>query len=263
MAGGSAELVEHTVARLQGKTALVTGAASGIGLAIAARFATEGAQVVFTDITGDACTRACHEHGGALALELDVALDEAWGDAIPQVMDRFGKLDVLVNNAGIALLGDVETLSVADFDRTMAVDLRGVFLGCKYAVQAMKPARQGSIINMSSISGIRAQAELVAYNAAKAGVALMTKSVALHCGQQGYGIRCNSIHPGLIRTPILDKLLAQSEDPDALLAGFIATHPIGHMGEPADVAALAVYLASDEARFVTGSAMSVDGGAAM
>lgn len=249
--------------RLQGKTALVTGAASGIGLGIAACFAAEGAQVIFTDIDLEACTRASQEHGGAVALELDVALEDGWASTIPRVMDRFGKLDVLVNNAGIALLGDVETLSVADFDRTMAVDLRGVFLGCKYAVKVMKAARQGSIINMSSVSGIRAQAELVAYNAAKAGVALMTKSVALHCGQRGYGVRCNSIHPGLIRTPILDKLLAQSDDPDALLAGFIATHPIGHMGEPADVAALAVYLASDESKFVTGSAMSVDGGAAM
>ena len=139
--------------RLQGKTALVTGAASGIGLGIAACFAAEGAQVVFTDIDLEACTRASQEHGGAVALELDVALEDGWASTIPRVMDRFGKLDVLVNNAGIALLGDVETLSVADFDRTMAVDLRGVFLGCKYAVKVMKAARQGSIINMSSVSG--------------------------------------------------------------------------------------------------------------
>ena len=136
----------------------------------------------------------------------------------------------------------------------------GVFLGCKFAVANMK-VHGGSIINMSSSAGLKAYSYLTGYNAAKAAVTLMTKSVALHCAENGYGIRCNSVHPGAIRTAIIDKVLAQVDNPEETLAGFEAAHPVGHLGHPDDVSAIVAYLASDESRFATGAAFSIDGGA--
>jgi NAD(P)-dependent dehydrogenase (short-subunit alcohol dehydrogenase family) len=247
--------------RLEGKVAVVTGAASGIGLAIANRFINEGAQVAFTDIDEDGCRAAVEAFGvQALAVPHDVSNEESWEEVSARILKHFGRMDVLVNNAGVALLGDIETLTVEAFDKTMAVDLRSVFLGSRVAVRAMKEQRSGSIINTSSVCAFRTFAEWTAYNTAKAGIVMLTKSVALHCGKMGYKIRCNSVHPGLIRTPNIDKMMAQSDDPEAMISGYVAMHPIGRMGEPQDVAGLALYLASDEAEFVTGSTMSVDGG---
>jgi 3(or 17)beta-hydroxysteroid dehydrogenase len=147
-------------------------------------------------------------------------------------------------------------------DATLVGAPEGVFLGCKYAVAKMK-ANGGSIINMSSLAGIKATADLVAYNGAKAAVAIMTKSIAAHCGKSGYGIRCNSIHPGVIRTPILDKVLAQVPNPDEVYAGWVAVHPIGRIGTPQEIAAIAVYLASDESGFTTGAEFRIDGGSSI
>ncbi len=250
--------------RLNGKTALITGAASGIGAAMAKRFVAEGASVVIADI--DAA------NGEALAAELgpkarfvplDVTLESDWQNA----MDSIETLDCLVNNAGITTHGSIEQVTLEQFRHEFEIDVVGVFLGSKYAVAKMKApenqGRGGSIINMSSLAGIKATADLVAYNGAKAAVTHMTKSIAVHCGKSGYGIRCNSIHPGVIRTPILDKVLAQVPNPDEVFAGWVAVHPIGRIGQPEDIAAIAVYLASDEATFTTGAEFRIDGGSSI
>lgn len=243
--------------RLSGKVALVTGGASGLGLAICHRFVAEGASVIIADIDEATGTAVAADLGDAARFErLDVSLEADWAS----VMTRLGSLDILVNNAGITTLGSIEDVTLEQFRREFEVDVVGVFLGCKAGVARMKTGEGGSIINMSSMTGVRAQADLVAYNGAKAAVTHMTKSVALHCAKQGYGIRCNSVHPGLIRTPIIDKVLAQSDDPDSVYASWMEVLPIGRLGTPEEVAAICVYLASDESAFATGAEFRIDGG---
>ena len=247
--------------RLLGKTALVTGAASGLGAAISARLAAEGAHVVLTDIDTEGVKAEASRIGAnTLALSHDVTSEADWKVAMEATAAHFGPLDVLVNNAGITTMGSIEDLDVDAFRHELEIDVIGVFLGCKFGVAAMK-AHGGSIINMSSSTGLKAYSYLVGYNAAKAAVTLMTKSIALHCAENGYGIRCNSVHPGAIRTAIIDKVLAQVDNPEETLAGFEAAHPLGHLGHPDDISAIVAYLASDESRFATGAAFSVDGGA--
>lgn len=245
--------------RLQGKTALVTGGASGLGEAIAHRYVAEGASVIIGDIDeagGQAVAQAIGQ--AASFIKLDVSNADDWARAM-EVADR---LDILVNNAGITTHGSIEDVTIEQFRHEFEVDVIGVFLGCKYGVGKMKD-HGGSIINMSSLCGVRAQGDLVAYNAAKAAVTHMTKSVALHCAAKGYGIRCNSIHPGVIRTAILDKVLAQVPNPDEVYAGWVSTHPIGRIGTPEEIAAAAVYLGSDESGFTTGAELRVDGGSSL
>jgi NAD(P)-dependent dehydrogenase (short-subunit alcohol dehydrogenase family) len=245
--------------RLNGKTALITGGSSGLGAAMATRFITEGASVVIADID-DAGGKALAAALGPKAsyIRLDVTQEADWASA----MDGIAALDCVINNAGITTAGNIEQVTLAQFRHEFEIDVVGVFLGCKYAVAKMK-ANGGSIINMSSLAGIKATADLVAYNGAKAAVAIMTKSVAAHCGKSGYGIRCNSIHPGVIRTPILDKVLAQVPNPDEVYAGWVAVHPIGRIGTPEEIAAIAVYLASDESGFTTGAEFRIDGGSSI
>ena len=249
--------------RLSGKIALVTGAASGLGEAISRRYSAEGAHVILADID-EASGKAVAASLGAPArfVRLDVTDEGSWLAALQGVKEREGRLDVLVNNAGITTMGSIEALPVAAFKNMLEIDLVGVFIGCKHAAPLMRP-HGGSIINMSSMCGIRAQADLAGYNAAKAGVTLLTKSVALHYAKQGDRIRCNSIHPGAIHTPILDKVMSQVEDPKALLASFEASHPIGRLGRPEEIAAIATYLASDESAFATGAEFVVDGGSSL
>jgi 3(or 17)beta-hydroxysteroid dehydrogenase len=243
--------------RLTGKTALVTGGASGLGLAICQRFAAEGAAVIVADIDEVAGAALVDELGcGARFLRIDVSNEADWAAA----MAGIDQLDVLVNNAGITTLGSIEDVTLEQFRHEFEIDVVGVFLGCKAGVAKMKVSGGGSIINMSSMTGVRAQADLVAYNGAKAAVTHMTKSVALHCAKSRYGIRCNSVHPGAIHTPILDKVMAQSADPQALYAGWVATHPIGRLGKPEEIAAICAYLAADESAFSTGAEFRVDGG---
>jgi NAD(P)-dependent dehydrogenase (short-subunit alcohol dehydrogenase family) len=243
--------------RLSGKVALVTGGASGLGRAICHRFVAEGASVIIADIDEATGTALATELGDAARFEqLDVTLEADWA----RVVMSLGSLDILVNNAGITTLGSIEHVTLEQFRREFEVDVVGVFLGCKAGVAKMKTGAGGSIINMSSMTGVRAQADLVAYNGAKAAVTHMTKSVALHCAKQGSGIRCNSVHPGLIRTPIIDKVLAQSDDPDSVYAGWMEVLPIGRLGTPEEVAAICVYLASDESAFATGAEFRIDGG---
>ena len=242
--------------RLRDKVALVTGGACGLGEAICRAYVAEGASVVIADIDEQAGEALAGEIGTAARfLRLDVTKEDDWTRGLA----TFDRLDILVNNAGVAILGDVEQVSLEQFRQTLDVDLVGVFLGCKHAIPVMK-RHGGCIINMSSMSGVRAQAELCAYNAAKGGVTLLTKSVALHCAKQKNGIRCNSIHPGAIHTPLIDKVLGAAENRDEIYASWVATHPIGRLGQPAEVASLAVYLGSDESAFATGAEFRLDGG---
>ena len=244
---------------LTGQRALVTGGASGIGEAIARQLASAGAQVMIGDVDTIAGAAIADSFGGQF-VKLDVARQDDWAAAMAAIEAGVGGLDILVNNAGITIMGSIEEISLADFQRTLDVDLIGVFLGCKAAIATMKRGGGGAIVNISSTSGLKASADLAAYNAAKAGVTLLTKSVALHCAEQRYGIRCNSVHPGVIRTPILDKVMAQVADPQALMAGFIAQHPIGNIGDTADIADIVHYLVGPRAKFITGSEFVVDGG---
>lgn len=245
--------------RLTGKTALVTGAASGLGEAISRRYSAEGARVIVADIDVTGGMEIANAIGpNAQFVRLDVTQPDDWKAA----MELTDRLDIIVNNAGITTHGSIEEITLEQFRHEFEIDVMGVFLGCQTAVAKMKP-RGGSIINMSSLCGIRAQAELVAYSGAKAAVTHMTKSIAKHCAVMGYGIRCNSIHPGVIHTAILDKVLSQVEEPEQLYASMIARHPVGRVGTPDEVAEVAVYLASDASAFTTGAEFCVDGGASI
>ena len=251
--------------RLEGKIALVTGGASGLGAAMARMFVREGARVLLTDIDSDGAARVADELGEAAAAHRhDVTSAADWSAAVEAAEARFGGLHILVNNAGIAIAGTVEETSLDDWRRVHAVDLDGVFLGCKLALPLIartttREGSRGSILNVSSIAGVIAAANMAAYNSAKAAVRHLTKSVALHCARAGYQVTCNSIHPTFIDTPIIGKLMA-SGDRDALIAKFARQVPLGRIGEPDDIAYAALYLCSDEAKFVTGAELFVDGG---
>jgi NAD(P)-dependent dehydrogenase (short-subunit alcohol dehydrogenase family) len=256
-------MTRNTSGKLRDRVAMVTGAASGLGEAIARRYWAEGASVVLADIDERAGRALVSEFGEAARFErLDVTEEKDWLAVLRAVGTAYGGLDVLVNNAGITTVGSVESLTVERFRNMLEIDLVGVFLGLKHAVPLMK-GRNASIINMSSMCGIRAQADLAGYNAAKAGVTHLTKSAALHYAKSGYGIRCNSIHPGAIRTAMLEKVMAQVDDPKKLYDGWIAVHPIGRLGMPEEVAALALYLASEESGFATGGEFVIDGGSSL
>jgi NAD(P)-dependent dehydrogenase (short-subunit alcohol dehydrogenase family) len=245
--------------RLPGKIALITGGASGIGLATARRFAEHGATVVIADIDPGAARRATLDDPTLIALSLDVTDEDRWAAVVDETLARFGRLDVLVNGAGIGTVGDIETCSTADWRKVMAVNADGVFFGCRNAVRAMK-AHGGSIVNLSSVSGLVGGHNLAAYNASKGAVRLLTKSVALHCARKRYGIRCNSVHPTFVETPMVDAMLEATPDPAKTRERLIATVPLGRFGKPEEIADLIVYLASDEAQFVTGAEFVIDGG---
>jgi NAD(P)-dependent dehydrogenase (short-subunit alcohol dehydrogenase family) len=201
--------------------------------------------------------------GGEAAVHMADIADPAQAlGLIGAAIDRFGRLDVLVNNAGITHYGTIESLDLSAFRRMLDIDLVGVFLGCKHVVPLMKRTG-GSVINMSSMCSIRAQPEYSGYNAAKAGMTHLTKSVALHYAREGYGMRCNTIHPGVMETPILRKVMAEVDDPQALYAQWVSIHPIGRLGKPEEIGSLALYLASDEASFATGGEFVIDGGSSL
>ncbi|HLY07593.1 MAG TPA: SDR family oxidoreductase [Rhizomicrobium sp.] len=255
--------------RVHGKVALVTGAAQGLGEAAARLLVREGACVAITDINFDGVAKlaealnAAHD-GCALAIAHDVTREDQWIDAVAATKKHFGGLHVLVNNAGIGLTKNFETITLEEWRRVHAIDLDGVFLGCKHAIPPIARTVQetglgGSIVNISSISGIIAGHNMAAYNSAKAAVRHLSKSVALHCAKHGYNIRCNSVHPVFIATPILDGLVERMGR-DGAYAKLGRQVPLGHIGEPDDVAYAVLYLASDESKFVTGAELKVDGG---
>jgi NAD(P)-dependent dehydrogenase (short-subunit alcohol dehydrogenase family) len=252
--------------RVRDKIAIVTGGALGLGAASAGMLAREGATVVLTDLKdheGQAVARAINAEGGkALYLHHDVASEEDWKSVIAQTVSEFGRLDVLVNNAGVGVGAPPEEQTLQQWRWLMSINLDGVFLGTKHAILAMKqhPPKGGSIINLSSIEGLVGDPNLGAYNASKGGVRLYTKSVALYCAKSGLNIRVNSIHPGYIWTPMVENYLKEHGDLAAGRRAVDAMHPIGHVGEPDDIAYGVVYLASDESKFVTGSELVIDGG---
>jgi NAD(P)-dependent dehydrogenase (short-subunit alcohol dehydrogenase family) len=246
--------------RLADKIALITGGASGIGRAAAKRLAAEGASVAVSDINIDGAQATAVDIGnGAIALEHDVTDAASWAGVLAEVESQLGGLHVLVNCAGIVSLGTVEETTLEDWRRVHAVDLDSVFLGCKLGVPVIARHGGGSIVNLSSISGIVAGHNLAAYNSAKAGVRHLSKSVALHCARQGYGIRCNSVHPAFIDTAMLDDILRRGSREEGLerLARQV---PLGRVGDTDDIAWAIVYLASDESKFMTGAEMVLDGG---
>ena len=246
--------------RLAGKTALVTGAASGLGRATAILFAREGARVAASDIDHAGARQTAGTCGpDAIALAHDVTDEARWSAVVAEVEARFGALHILVNNAGIGLLGSVESTSSEDWRRIHAVDLDSVFFGCRAVLDAMRRAGGGAIVNVSSIAGIVADGNLAAYCSAKAAVRHLTKSVALHCARNRDPIRCNSVHPAFIDTPLLEATIPHLPR-DELLARLAAGNPMGCVGEPDDVAHAILYLASDEAKFVTGAELVIDGG---
>jgi NAD(P)-dependent dehydrogenase (short-subunit alcohol dehydrogenase family) len=249
--------------RVAGKVALVTGGASGIGRGCAERLAQEGAVVVLTDIQdplGEEVARGLG--GGARYLHHDVTSEEAWEGVIAQVKADHGRLDILVNNAGIGLAASVLEMSLADWKRQIAVNLDGVFLGVKHAIPLMRASGQGgSIVNMSSVAGLKGSPTLAGYCATKGGVRLFTKAVALECANAKDGIRVNSVHPGIIETPIwLTVAPTGANAPPDLDAISTMAVPLGVKGVPRDIADGVLWLCSDEARYVTGLELVIDGG---
>ncbi len=244
--------------RLAGKTALITGAASGIGRATAALFHAEGAKVAASD--RNEAGLAGLEGLADLTLPQDVTDEARWRQVVDAVMAAFGRLDILVNSAGIALKGNIETATLADFRRTEAVNVEGVFLGCREAIRVMRGNGGGSIVNLSSVAGIIGDAQSAAYCASKGAVRLLTKSAALYCGRAGYNIRLNSVHPSFADTPMVQELIASSKNPERVREGLMRAAPLGRMGRPEEVANAILYLASDESSFTTGIELMVDGG---
>jgi NAD(P)-dependent dehydrogenase (short-subunit alcohol dehydrogenase family) len=248
---------------LAGKRALVTGAAQGMGAGIARALAAAGARVLLTDLNAagaaEAAARIDSEFGAgtAFATAHDVTCEADWIAAVEQAREKLGGLSVLVNNAGVLPLGSVEDLSLEQWRRGMSVNADSVFLGCKHALPVLRESQPGSIVNIASISALIAGHNLAAYNASKAAVWMLTKSVALHCAKRGWDIRCNSVHPTFVRTAMLDALGGGDE---AGLAKLARQAPLGRIGEVEDVAAAVVYLASDASRMMTGSELKLDGG---
>ncbi|MFQ3596501.1 MAG: SDR family oxidoreductase [Sphingomonadaceae bacterium] len=250
--------------RLKGKRALITGAASGLGRRMAERFVGEGARVLLTDLDAQAAGAAAEALGQPWC-RLDVTSEADWQGALAQVRETLGGLEILVNNAGIGPGGTVEETDWETWRRCHAVNLDGTFLGCKLALPLLREtcardSTMGAILNLSSIAGIIAGANMAAYNSAKAAVRHLTKSVALHCAKERVPIRANSLHPAFIDTPILDNFVRAGVERAAILAKLGRQIPLGHVGEPDDVAWAAVYLCSDEAKFVTGAELRIDGG---
>ena len=248
--------------RLDGKVALITGGASGIGRQCAERFTQEGARVALSDLNVAGAEEVAQALAGdAMVIDHDVTNEAAWMAATAAVLERFGELDILVNSAGTGKATNVEDTTYEDWRRVMAINADGTFLGCKHGVIAMKETGGGSIVNLSSVSGLVGGHNMCAYNASKGAVRLLSKSVALHCARQGYGIRCNSVHPAFIMTPMVEGLInSGSKDPTTIKAKLERQIPLGRLGEAGEVADMILYLASDESRFVTGAEFVIDGG---
>jgi len=249
--------------RVSNKVAIITGAASGLGKADAMRLSEEGAKLVLTDINvqeGKLVAKDCKNE--ALFFEQDVSQENSWSDLMKATISEFGKLDVLVNNAGIAPIGNIESTTTDQWHDILKVNLDSVFFGCRAAIPEISKSGGGSIINMSSTTALIGLSPYLAYSAAKGGIRSMTKSIAMHCQEQKNNIRCNSIHPGSIFTPMVDKALEtlagiklmEQDDPET-------TRKAMGIGEPLDVANMVLFLASDESKHINGAELVIDNGA--
>jgi 3(or 17)beta-hydroxysteroid dehydrogenase len=247
--------------RVDGKVALVTGGASGIGLATSQLLADEGAEVVLADRDKSRSSAALAAVGQrACFFDLDVTREDQWIAVTDAVVARFGRIDILINCAGVVLLKDIEATTLDEWRALMAVNLDGTFLGCKQAVRVMKDRGGGSIVNLSSVAGLIGSGNLAAYSASKGGVRLLTKSVALHCARRGYNIRCNSVHPSFVETPMLRSTIAAARDPQKMETSVTQAAALGRLAQPIEVARTILFLASDESTFTTGAELVVDGG---
>lgn len=253
--------------RVEGRIALVTGAANGLGRAIAEALAREGAGVLLTDIDdhhGEEAARQIRAAGGqAEYCHHDASSAADWAEVMRRLRDTHGRLDILVNNAGGGTYNDIETLELEHWRRIIAINLDSTFIGTQSAIRWMKETGGGNIINVSSVAAFSAAPNLAAYCAAKAGISMMSKSAAVYCGQKGYNIRINVVHPGLIETRSgieMARLATGAERDEDAIAAFTALHPIGRIGRPEDIANGIIYLASDESSFVTAASLIIDGG---
>lgn len=253
--------------RVAQKTVLITGAANGLGKETAKLLAAEGATVWMTDIDDAAGKEVAAEINGdggrASYLHHDVAMPEAWESVFGTIREHHSKLDILVNNAGGGTYNDIETVTFAEWRRIMSINLDATFLGTQMAIKWMKETGGGSIVNVSSVAAFIGSPNLAAYCAAKAGIHLLSKSAAVYSGQKGYNIRINSVHPGLVDTKAgkeMAMLATGLPTEEQAIQAFTALHPIGRIGKPIDIANGILYLASDEASFVTGTHLIIDGG---
>lgn len=249
--------------RLQGKVAVVTGACRGIGKAVVQRFVQEGARVLATDLHPVTIEEMAVLDATAMKLvQQDVTQQAEWRRIFDLAETTWGGVDVLVNNAGIAVPANVESETLEGWRQTQSVNLDAVFLGTQEAIKRMKLRRSGSIINMASIEGVLGEPLVPAYNASKGGVRIFSRSAAVHCARLGLGIRVNSVCPGFIATPMISSAMAKlaEDESDAFTQAVLSRVPMGRLGQPSEVASAVLFLASDEASFVTGSDLMVDGG---
>ena len=254
--------------RVAGKVAIVTGGASGIGKACSLLLAAEGASVVVTDIQDEAGRAVVDEietaGGTAQYLHHDVTSEGEWAAVVAGVVEGHSRLDVLVNNAGVGIGGGILDFSYEDWKRQQAINLDGVFLGTKACIPPMRDSGGGSIINMSSVAGLKGSPNLAAYNATKGGVRLFTKGVALECARSRWNVRVNSVHPGIIETPIWDTVgaarIAAGDGPIDVSAMAEVSVPTGELGQPIDIANGVLFLASDDSSYMTGTELVIDAG---
>lgn len=245
--------------RLNGKVAIITGGASGMGAATARRFVAEGAQVVIADVQADLGETAARE-AGALFVRHDVSDNSSWENVMKTARDRLGRVDVVMNNAGIVIRQNIEEIDLESWHRLIGINLTGVMLGCQHAIRAMKQnpgGSSGAIINIASTTSYAANPNDPGYSATKGGVKSFTQAIATYCARKEYNIRCNSISPGAIHTAITDASLRANP---SLITSYNKMSPLGRLGKGDDIAGMALYLASDDAAYVTGADMLVDGG---
>jgi len=254
--------IETRLMDLSGRVALVTGGASGIGRATAHALAAQGARVIVADINEAGGWETADAIGSAASfVHLDVSDETAWCRALDYVVSTEQHLDILANVAGIGLGGDFEDLTLSDWNRLIAVNATGPFLGCKHAIRAMSGScRPGAIVNVGSIAATHAAPDLAGYCASKGAMRMLSKSVALYCAHKGYPIRCNAIHPTYVDSEMLDPIAAHYGSRDAMVQAMSRLVPAGRLAKPADIAAAVVFLASDAATMITGTELFVDGG---
>lgn len=250
--------------RLAGKVALISGGASGIGAATARKFVAEGARVIVGDLQQDKGRALAADLGeAALFVALDVTSDGDWAEAVQAAAKRFGQLTTIVNSAGISVPANIEQETLEGFRRTIATNLEGTFLGCKHGVAALKDKKGAAIVNVGSTLGAKAGSIFTAYSSSKGGVHMLTKAVALHCAEQGYDIRVNAMLPGAIHTEMVEGYIAAGiaagSTREAVIEGFASVHPMKRLGRPHEPADAIAFLASDEASFISGALLPVDG----